>query len=124
MDEMTKRLIKEAQRDSSKGDFFHSSGYARAQQGAHIGAAGSGQTFKERQKLAREFVGKYDDAKLNRDAMGHGPAAKAYAPETTKQQSYGAKRWQDMQAAKLQRAQNAGGTAPGVAGAGAAGAKR
>ena len=66
---MTRRLIKEATKDSSKGDFFRSSGYARAQAGAHIGAA-STQSFKKRQKLAREFVKKYDNAQLNRDAAG------------------------------------------------------
>ncbi|MBR2709732.1 hypothetical protein IKE72_01475 [Candidatus Saccharibacteria bacterium] len=68
MDKMTKRLIKEATKDSNKGEFFHSSGYAKAQAGAHIGAA-SIQSFKQRQKMAREFVGKYDNSQITRQTL-------------------------------------------------------
>ena len=111
---MTRRLIKEATKDSSKGDFFHSSGYARAQAGAHIGAA-STQSFKKRQKLAREFVKKYDNAQLNRDAAGRqADILKQSAAEKTAEPSIGAQRWADMQAAKAQRIQNANAGAGGV----------
>ena len=108
---MTKRLIKEAAKHSDKGEFFHSSGYARAQQGARIGAAGSGQTFKERQKMVRAFVGKYDDAQLAREAAGRRQSnAKKFAAETGEatEAGVGTQRWADMKAARAQRMQNGG----------------
>ncbi|MBQ6394262.1 hypothetical protein IJI55_03515 [Candidatus Saccharibacteria bacterium] len=109
MDKMTKRLIKEATRDSGKGDFFHSSGYAKAQAGAHIGAASS-QSFKQRQKMAREFVGRYDDAQLNRDTLSYqADGLRQTAAQKSDEPSIGAQRWADIKAASAQGTKNAAG---------------
>lgn len=108
MDKMTKRLIEEATKDATRGDYLHSSGYAQVQQGSHIGAAGT-QTFKQRQKLAREFVGQYSDAQLNRDAQNYHAKANAAQPTTPDQAqspNYGAERWAALQAAKNTQSPN------------------
>jgi len=49
-------------RDEDRDDFFHSSGYAGAQNEGRIGAASRGMTVEERQELSenRKFVRGYD----------------------------------------------------------------
>lgn len=53
-------------RDEDRDDFFHSSGYAGAQNEGRIGAASRGMTVEERQDLAenRKFVRGYENASL------------------------------------------------------------
>lgn len=54
-------------RDDKREDFFHSSGYADAQNSGKIGAASFGKTVAERQDLNenRRFVRGYENASLN-----------------------------------------------------------
>lgn len=54
-------------RDDNREDFFHSSGYADAQNSGKIGAASFGKTVAERQDLNenRRFVRGYENASLN-----------------------------------------------------------
>ena len=54
-------------RDNKREDFFHSSGYADAQNSGKIGAASFGKTVAERQDLNenRRFVMGYENASLN-----------------------------------------------------------
>lgn len=53
-------------RDEDRDDFFHSSGYAGAQNEGRIGAASRGMTVEERQELSenRKFVRGYENASL------------------------------------------------------------
>lgn len=53
-------------RDEDRDDFFHSSGYAGAQNEGRIGAASRGMTVEERQELSenRRFVRGYENASL------------------------------------------------------------
>ena len=53
-------------RDEDRDDFFHSSGYAGAQNEGRIGAASHGMTVEERQELSenRKFVRGYENASL------------------------------------------------------------
>lgn len=53
-------------RDEDRDDFFHSSGYAEAQNEGRIGAASRGMTVEERQELSenRKFVRGYENASL------------------------------------------------------------
>lgn len=53
-------------RDEDRDDFFHSSGYAGAQNEGRIGAASRGMTVEERQELSenRKFVRGYESASL------------------------------------------------------------
>lgn len=54
-------------RDNNRDEFFHSSGYADAQNSGKIGAASLGKTVAERQDLneSRRFVRGYENAGLN-----------------------------------------------------------
>ena len=54
-------------RDDKREEFFHSSGYADAQNSGKIGAASFGKTVAERQDLNenRRFVRGYENASLN-----------------------------------------------------------
>ena len=53
-------------RDEDRDDFFHSSGYAGAQNEGRIGAASRGMTVEERQELSenRKFIRGYENASL------------------------------------------------------------
>ena len=53
-------------RDEDRDDFFHSSGYAGAENEGRIGAASRGMTVEERQELSenRKFVRGYENASL------------------------------------------------------------
>lgn len=53
-------------RDEDRDDFFHSSGYAGAQNEGRIGAASRGMTVEERQELSenRRFIRGYENASL------------------------------------------------------------
>lgn len=66
-----------------KEEFFHTSGYADAQNAEHIGTASTGLTMEERKAIEdkRKFVQKYNNSKIfsSTFAIRH---AKKYTPRT------------------------------------------
>lgn len=65
----------------SKEDVFHSSAYAKAQNGATMGAA-SAETYQMRKSLEqnRQVVRGYQDSNIMKGVGGNGPRAKTYTP--------------------------------------------
>ena len=64
-----------------KEDVFHSSGYAKVQSGAAIGAA-STESYEVRVNIDknRQRVRRYNDSRLMTEARSQGPRAKVYEP--------------------------------------------
>ena len=72
----TKYLIKD-----KKEDIFHSTAYAKAQNGSTMGAV-STQSFAERQKLEqnRQMIQGYGASRIANNSIGSGPRAKTFTP--------------------------------------------
>ena len=80
-----------AMKNDKKEEFFHTSGYAEAQNGANIGTASTGLTMAERKAIEekRKFVSKYNDSKMFAETLSlrH---AKKYDPNTAAPATYAA----------------------------------
>lgn len=65
----------------SKEDVFHSSAYAKAQNGASLGAA-STETYQARVNVNnnRQVVRGYNESSIMRGVSANGPRAKVYTP--------------------------------------------
>ena len=75
-------------KNDDKSEIFHTSGYAQAQSGANLGAAGGGDTasFAKRQALdaERQLVKNYRDTSLMQGAHNKDYKAKVYTGESTR----------------------------------------
>ncbi|MDO4759263.1 MAG: hypothetical protein Q4A30_00550 [Candidatus Saccharibacteria bacterium] len=70
-------------KDETREEIFHSSGYARAQSGGAMGAAGDGMTLELRKQIdeRRKYIKKYNNARIMQGAYGV-ERAKTYVPRT------------------------------------------
>lgn len=67
----------------NKGDFLHSSGYAKAQNGSSMGAA-STQSFEDRMKMEknRRKIRGYNDSRIMTQVGNCRPRAQVFKPQT------------------------------------------
>lgn len=90
-----KIVIDYANKDLKKEDVFHSSGYAQAQSGDSLGAAGGeGASFAARQAMEeqRKYIQGYRNAKIVNSFYGL-QRAKAWKPKSASGQATGSNRY-------------------------------